>query len=61
MQVFHDGGTENDEDPHPEGPALEGDGLVNHFFAFFICLFASWFVLEKDCVEIHGQNAQHEG
>ena len=46
VQMFHGGGAENNEDPHPEGPALERDRLVYHFFAFFLCLFSGRFVLE---------------
>ena len=28
MQVLHRGGAEDDEETHPEGGALEGDGFI---------------------------------
>lgn len=28
MQVFHGGGAEDDEEPHPKGGALEWNGLI---------------------------------
>lgn len=28
MQMFHGGRTQNDEESHPEGCSLEGNGLI---------------------------------
>ena len=35
MQVFHRGGTEDDEETDPQCGLLERDRLVGFFFAFF--------------------------
>jgi len=37
VEMFHRGGTENDEEADPEGGSLEGNCLIGLFITFF-CL-----------------------
>lgn len=54
MQVFHGCGAENNEKPHPEGRALEGNGFIG------LSLIGLIVRLENDRVEEQREEAQHE-
>ena len=55
MQIFHRGGTEDDENAHPEGHPLEGDS-----FQFFFRVFGGGLTFEDEGVEKEGDDAEHE-
>lgn len=61
MQILEGGGTENDEDAHPEGGALVGDRLSKEFLLFFFCLLTGRLVFKDDGVEIDRHDTEHEG
>ncbi len=54
MEVFHRCSAEDDEKTHPQGGALEGDGLIG------LSLFGLVIRLEDHCVEKECEEAQHE-
>ena len=55
VEMFHRGGTEEDEEADPEGGLLEGDRFVGFFFAFF-CVIR----LEDHCVEEEREKTEDE-
>ena len=55
VEMFHRGGTEEDEEADPERGSLEGDRFVRFFFAFF-CVIG----LEEHRVEEEREQAEDE-
>ena len=55
MEVFHRGGTEDDEKANPQCGSLEGDRFVGFFFAFF-CVIG----LEEHRVEEEREKTEDE-
>lgn len=55
MKMFHRCGTEEDEEPNPEGNSLEGDRFVG-FFSAFLCVIG----FEKHCVKEQREKTKHE-
>jgi hypothetical protein len=46
VQVFHGGGTENNEESHPQSGSLERDGFIGLFLMLFLRI-----GFEDDCIE----------
>jgi hypothetical protein len=55
MEMFHRGGTKDDEEPDPERGSLEGDRFVGFFFTFFYVI-----GLEDHSVEKKGEETENE-
>ena len=55
MEMFHSGGTEEDEEADPERGSLKGDRLVGRFFPFF-CVIR----LEKHRVKKEREKTEHK-
>jgi hypothetical protein len=55
VEMFHRGGTEEDEEADPERGSLEGDRFVGFFLAFF-CVIG----LEDHCVEEEREKTEDE-
>ena len=55
VEMFHRGGTEEDEEADPERGSLEGDRFVGFFLAFF-CVIG----LEDHSVEEEREKTEHE-
>ena len=55
MEMFHRGGTEEDEETNPERGSLEGDRFVGFISAFF-CVIG----LEEHCVEEEREKTEYE-
>lgn len=49
MEMFHRGGTEEDEEADPERGSLKGDRLVGRFFPFFCVIGFEEHGIEKEC------------
>lgn len=55
MEMFHRGGTKDDEEPDPERGSLEGNRFVGFFFTFFYVI-----GLEDHSVEKKGEETENE-
>ena len=60
VEMFHCGGTEEDEEADPERGSLEGDRFVGRFFAFFCIIRFEEHRVEKECEKTEDEKQLHK-